>query len=311
LAGKPPTCLQFNLPDDKVTVDADWNGAAAFFDVTLSEVPSGFDVTNMLYPGWCADYPEPNLPDSGFLYSSTDPDIPKKFQDDEQWDHINYILNNKGAATIYEIQVAIWYFADATWPFTTGDVPGADALIADALANGSGFCPDEGDLGAVLISPTNFFPGNNWATWLCYELGTGPMVADLFGGQTIDVGSVTIEEVAGDLVVTYETTGGWLIEETHLHIGDGDDCAEAFGDIPQTKTGNPKIGHFDYASSHDPTVTSVIHTIPLASLDGDFLAIAAHAVVKLPLGEDLFQEETAWGDYDYQLIFIEVEMPER
>jgi len=304
-----PACAEWNLPAGKVTVSADWNGAFAFFDVELIDVPGGFDVSNMVYPGWCADYPEPWLPDTGFLYSSTSASLPKRFQDDEQWDMINYILNNKGGASIANVQKAIWFFTDADWAFSTGQYPVADALIANALANGSGFCPGEGDIGAVIISPSNAFPGNSWATFLCYQVGSDPMVSTLYAGQTIDVGTVTVEEIGGNLVVTYDVVGGWLISETHLHVADGDSCKAAFSDIPQTKTGNPMVGHFEYKGEHDPTVTSVTYEIPLNGLEGEFLAIAAHAVVKLPLGDDQYQEETAWGDHKFQLIFIEVDVP--
>ncbi len=305
-----PVCEEWNLPADEVTVDADWNGANAFFDVILSDVPGGYDVTNMLYPGWCVDYLEPFLPDTGFLYSSTSNDLPGKFQDDEQWDMINYILNNKGGADIADIQKAIWFFSDTDWAFTTGDFPVADALIADALANGSGYCPfTDGEISAVIVSPSHFFPGNSWATFLCYEQGTGPKVYALYAGQTIEVGTVTVAEVGLNLEVTYDVTGGWEISETHLHVAAGADCQAALDGIPQTGSGNPKVGHFEYKGDHDPTVTSVTYQIPLADLEGDFFAIAAHAVVKLPLGEDEFQEETAWGDEKFQLIFIEVDVP--
>jgi hypothetical protein len=299
---KPP-CKEFSLPEDRITYSVT-PGVSAFFDVLLGDVPGGFDVTNGTWAGWCADYAIAIDSHTGFLYSSTSKDLPKKLQDDEQWDMINYILNNKGGASIYDIQKAIWFFADAVWPYNTGDFPGADALIANALANGSGFCPGEGDVGAVAISSSNQFPGNSWATFLCYEQGTGPKVYALYAGQTIEVGTVTVEEVGPNLEVTYDVIGGWEISETHLHVAAGADCEDALDGIPQTGSGNPKVGHFDYSGDHDPTVTSVTYQIPLAGLVGDFFAIAAHAVV---VNGD--QEETAWGDDKVQLIFIEVPVP--
>ena len=44
-----------DLPSDPVTLNA-VDGTTTYFDITLSGVPAGNDVTNGLYPGWCADF---------------------------------------------------------------------------------------------------------------------------------------------------------------------------------------------------------------------------------------------------------------
>ena len=176
---------------------------------------------------------------------------------------INWILNNKDGYDMLDIQNAIWYFSDAVLPVLSDE---AQAIVDDALANGSGFCPGEGDIGAVIISSSNHFPGNSWATFLCYEQSTGPKVYTLFAGQTIEVGTVTVEEVGPNLEVTYDVTGGWLLSETHLHVADGDSCDTALAGIPQNRSGNPKVGHFEYSGDHDPMVTSFTYQIPLAGL---------------------------------------------
>jgi hypothetical protein len=66
--------------------------------------------------------------------------------------------------------------------------------------------------------------------------------------------------------------------------------------IPQTKSGNPKVGKFPYKGEGLGGITTIEFTIPLSEIPcgaevSDRLAIAAHAVVSRPCGE-----ETAWGN---------------
>ena len=49
-----------------------------------------------------------------------------------------------------DIQSAIWYFADAGYPMPAD--PEAVAMINDALANGGGFRPKPGQIGAVILA---------------------------------------------------------------------------------------------------------------------------------------------------------------
>ena len=81
-----------------------------------------------------------------------------------------------------------------------------------------------------------------------------PTVVTLYGGQTIDVGTVTIsndETFLGEkfLYIKYNTTGDWDLIETHLSV------ATDLDDIPQTKSGNPIPGKFQYKTEYDPAVT--------------------------------------------------------
>lgn len=110
---------------------------------------------------------------------------------------------------------------------------------------------------------------------------------DLIGGQTILMGSVAIGNTADTLYVKYQADPGYVITETHLFVGDVMD-----GDFPKTKKGNPKIGHFPYASEKLDGSTVVVYSIPLSKIEGDCFDVAAHAVVEC---EDGTCEETAWG----------------
>ena len=111
---------------------------------------------------------------------------------------------------------------------------------------------------------------------------------DLLAGQTIPVGSVNVSVVDDDLLVNYTTTGDWVIDETHVFVGD---CA----DIPLSGGCNPQFGLFPYTMDHNPAVQSYTYVIPVASLDSCFCFIA-HAAVSNPVTGD---EETAIGNGDY------------
>lgn len=116
------------------------------------------------------------------------------------------------------------------------------------------------------------------------------LTVTLFAGQTIDAGDVTAQVIGSQLCVTYAAHSDWLIEEVHLAV------ATSLSGIPQTKTGNPRPGHFPYKSTYHPGVSSA--TICIAFTTGfDELFIAAHAVVSgTPGGAHSGQEETGWGD---------------
>jgi len=123
---------------------------------------------------------------------------------------------------------------------------------------------------------------------------------ELIAGQNWDepVGNVNVNHPGSTsryMYITYTTTGGWELTETHLAV------AESFDDIPQNKKGNPKIGHFPYSDPHGP-VSTYTYTIDLDDFPSLFdpdtgkylgtLFVAAHAVVEHPD----YGEETAWAD---------------
>lgn len=114
-----------------------------------------------------------------------------------------------------------------------------------------------------------------------------PFVTDLIAGQHEDVGDVKVWNDGTNLYVQYETTGGWVLKETHLAV------AEELNGIPQTKKGNPIPGKFPYSTQHDPLVTMYTYEIELGDWEpGTELCIATHAAVSL---QDHSKKETAWG----------------
>jgi len=149
--GKSDCNPGISLPTEYITMVAEY-GTDSYFNMYLSNVPPGYDVSNGMYPGWCIQ--RDFLMDQGILltivlYSSYDPDMPDSFQDDD-WDKVNYVLNNKQGGRL-DIQEVIWYFL--------GDKPTSSywalQMIQDANANGEGFCPLPSEVVAVLVDNGN------------------------------------------------------------------------------------------------------------------------------------------------------------
>jgi len=154
-----------NLPPGPVTVThGTWpNGTfGTTLDITLSDVPPGYDVMNGTYPGWCIE--DNHQPDQGAgamanLLDSTDTDplVCDPFgYPDVPWDKVNYLLNHKNG-TKFEIQAAMWLIAgtdddDGIPPGPTFPVNGVvQAMVDDANTYGGGFVPAPGQVTAVII----------------------------------------------------------------------------------------------------------------------------------------------------------------
>jgi hypothetical protein len=132
----PSTTVQLTVVD----------GTTSYFVSTLSGVPSGFDVHNGVYPGWCVDRSTTmtrNAPHNVILYSSLAPPPALVGID---WLKINYILNHK-QGSMMDVQEAIWYFTDALSPIS----PAAQAMV-DA-ANANPYNPSDGAILAVICLP--------------------------------------------------------------------------------------------------------------------------------------------------------------
>ena len=101
----------------------------------------------------------------------------------------------------------------------------------------------------------------------------------LLAGKNINVGTLNVEVVGVNLVVTYTITApGWVLGDTHLYVGT----------VVPTKSAP---GQFPYGP--DDAVGGV-YTIPLDGFSGEILYIAAHAEVTY-LCES--REETAWAGW--------------
>lgn len=122
----------------------------------------------------------------------------------------------------------------------------------------------------------------------------GAVVNTLFGGQTIPVGTVTIDitgapndNIDDQIRIVFSTEGSdWYIKETHVIV-----TADA-AEIPTNKPGNPRIGHFPYSSTHTGIGVQEVEYLTINYQTGGTFAVATHAVV---YNDVTGQEETAWA----------------
>jgi hypothetical protein len=144
------------LPSTLVWIEVS-NGTESYFNTKLSNVPSGYDVTNGTYLGWCVDVRTEMARSPAThavkLYSSSNP--PGELAS-EKWDMLNYILNHKQGIA-QDIQQAIWYFIHMDDNYTPTSTV-AWAIVNDTLANGNGFVPGNGQMIAVVCYPIILFP---------------------------------------------------------------------------------------------------------------------------------------------------------
>jgi hypothetical protein len=111
----------------------------------------------------------------------------------------------------------------------------------------------------------------------------------LMAGQTINVGLITVTNDETNVYVTYQTTGSYLVKKTHLFVGS---CAG----IPVNNSGNPRIGHYPYQTTHGLGVSSYTYTIPRSSLSAGCLCVSAHAeVVAYNAAGTVIFSQTGWG----------------
>lgn len=138
-----------HLPAQPVTMKV-YDGGFSYFDIYLSDVPIGYDVTDGYYVGWCADRSVimPRMENLTVrLYNSYDLLLPLPLRD-KDWDKVNYILNYKGDADKNDVQEAFWHLLN-DYPYDSIS-PAAKELVDNAV---DGFMPVEGQLIAVLAEP--------------------------------------------------------------------------------------------------------------------------------------------------------------
>lgn len=137
-----------NLPSG-VTLTAYHPGSSSYFDSIISDVPLGYDIMNGAYKGWCVQiglYIPLETPHAVDLYSSCDDlGMPDSFQN-ENWSKVNYVLNNKQGGQ-GDVQDVIWYYTSAG-KYPTD--PDALAMIINAELYGMDFCPEPGQVVAIL-----------------------------------------------------------------------------------------------------------------------------------------------------------------
>ena len=141
------------LPSSTVTLEAR-DGENSYFDLELSQAPSGYDVQDGVYAGWCVDrstlMQRSPATHEVYLYSSLDPPASLAGQ---RWDLVNYILNHKQGNTS-DVQKAIWTFVNNDDNYSSRS-NATYWMTKDALENGTGFTPTVGQKLAVICEPEN------------------------------------------------------------------------------------------------------------------------------------------------------------
>ena len=127
-----------------------------------------------------------------------------------------------------------------------------------------------------------------------------PFVTTLFAGQDIPVGTVSVWNDGVELHITYNTTGGWVMTETHLAV------VTESGDFPTTNKGNPKVGLFPYGEENIFTDTweEIIGLSAIQAETGETLYIAAHAVVFNETTTELGDNLVANGGFELPIVSI-------
>jgi hypothetical protein len=126
---------------------------------------------------------------------------------------------------------------------------------------------------------------------------------NLIAGQNHIAGTVTIDVEGDKLIVTYTTNSDWILDATHLHITS---CEE--DGFPTTGSNNPKIGHFEYSSTHSDGVTEVIYEININDVTEEF-CFAAHAEVSGPTSETAWAEGEDFGGNSWAM-YVEANLTE-
>jgi len=116
----------------------------------------------------------------------------------------------------------------------------------------------------------------------------------ILAGQHIDIGSALIYNTTdGNLVINLQLNDLWRASGSHL------DIALLPQDFPMTKTGNPKIGNFEYKNDYYPSVNNISYTFTLDELglkEGDTVYIAIHLNAQKLVNGEIVQSETAWTE---------------
>lgn len=119
------------------------------------------------------------------------------------------------------------------------------------------------------------------------------LTVNLIAGQNINIGNALVILEDGTLCIEINTVNNWVMTLTHVAI------APVVDSLPQTGSGNPKVGKFFFSTEHEPPVTSYTYCCnPLDFIwEPGGICIAIHAdVMLLDENSDPIQEETAWAE---------------
>jgi hypothetical protein len=161
-------------------------------------------------------------------------------------------------------------------------------LVAVALLT-TGVAPGCGDLESPSLAPSGSGPFHLTSALEAPPYGEA---VDLMAGRTMNIGSVHCWIAGDSLFVLYGTGGDWRITQAQLVV------VKSPGDIPRTRSDNPKVGHFPFKRRYDPSVDACKFSLDMEEWGlntVEELVIAAHADVVYLSGGAVVQSEGAWG----------------
>ncbi len=159
-----------NLPPSATytITNTDPNSQNSYVEVTLSDIPEGYEFTNGIYPSNCADHTTPintGMPYNMNVYSSLYPDQLPAFAQSDKWEKINWLYNHLDwypGYHWYDIQGVLWLYDDPAWDgLANGTMPALTQLTqqmkADADEYGIDYKVPLGGSYAIIFIP----PGSN------------------------------------------------------------------------------------------------------------------------------------------------------
>jgi hypothetical protein len=110
-----------------------------------------------------------------------------------------------------------------------------------------------------------------------------PESTPIYAGQHIDIGVASVVSVGNELLITIDTTDGWVFDLVHVYAG--------LDPVPTNGAGAPAPGLFPIHSYYREPQSSATIRLPLPAACGETLNVAVHLEASHPsLGS-----ETAWA----------------
>ncbi|RNI11992.1 SdrD B-like domain-containing protein, partial [Methanohalophilus portucalensis] len=228
-------CCPVEIPSAIITVEAKTipGSNGNYFDIQLSDVPAGYDISNGTWTGWCTDSEVFITPETSYdsnVYCSENSSMPPYANDDEQWDKVNYVINRyrEGAydsqlsstskADWKEVQAAIWNLTDTDPEYKGFFTTESQYIINDANVNGTGFCPGDNDIAIVVIDP--FETSEERKQLLFIEVGAMVDIEKYTNGEDADSKTGPLVLNGNNVEWTYNVTNTGYYNLTDVNVTD-------------------------------------------------------------------------------------------